>query len=306
MSIATELNDYETYLKNAYDKCEEKEATIPNKKTLQNLTSTIESIKDNVKVYTVTFDSDGGTEVSSQVVISGNVVVEPISPEKDEYMFKYWTLNGEVYDFSTPVTSDITLVAMWETTKEYIELEYIECSGTQYIDTGVILNANIKIEDWITGNINYGNLNGSDGSGSNFRFKYGFNGYWYIGYAGNNRVVYNSEKPIDTDSFYKFTIGKGVQKIEPDIFSYTDSTALSSYPTKSILLFALRENSESINYSKSLKRKECKIYNGDTLIRDFIPVIRKSDNVAMMYDLVNSEFYPNVGTGSFTAGAIKQ
>ena len=37
MSIATELNDYETYLKNAYDKCEEKEATIPNKKTLQNL-----------------------------------------------------------------------------------------------------------------------------------------------------------------------------------------------------------------------------------------------------------------------------
>ena len=306
MSIATEINDYETYLKNAYDKCEEKEATIPNKKTLQNLTSTIESIKDNVKVYTVTFDSDGGTEVSSQVVISGNPAVEPISPEKDEYIFKNWALNGVEYDFSTPVTSDITLVAVWESTKPYIELEYLKSTGTQYIDTGVVLNSNIKIEDWITADTSYGGLNGSDGTGTNFRFKYGFNNSFYIGYAANNYLIESSTKPIDSNTFYKFTIAKGVQKIEPEVFTYSNTSILSSYPTKSILLFALRENSGNINYCSSLKRKECKIYNGTTLIRDFIPVIRKSDNVAMMYDLVNSEFYPNVGTGSFTAGAIKQ
>lgn len=309
MSISEKLTKLNTDISNAYNSIETKGGTVPVNKNTENLASAIESI-EGVAIYTVTFDSDGGTEVSSQVVISGNVAVEPISPEKDEYMFKYWTLNGEVYDFSTPVTSDITLVAMWETTKEYIELEYIECSGTQYIDTGVILNANIKIEDWITGNIDNVSLNGSDGpdsSTSKFRFKYGFNlGNWAIGYADKWLSIYKTSKPIDTNTFYKFTIGKGIQKIEPDIFSYEYNYELGAYPTRTMLLFALRENTNKIMYATNLKRKECKIYNGDTLIRDFIPVIRKSDNVAMMYDLVNSEFYPNVGTGSFTAGAIKQ
>lgn len=190
---------------------------------------------------------------------------------------------------------------------EYQELDYIESTGTQYIDTNYIINANTKIEDWITGNIDNASLNGSDGpnnsSISKFRFKYGFNlGNWAIGYADKWLSIYKTSKPIDTNTFYKFTIGKGIQKIEPDIFSYEYNYGLDAYPTRTMLLFALRENTNKIMYATNLKRKECKIYENNVLIRDFIPCYRKIDNVVGLYDLMNNQFYTNAGTGVFLMG----
>ena len=189
---------------------------------------------------------------------------------------------------------------------EYQELDYIESTGTQYIDTNYIINANTKIEDWITGNIDNASLNGSDGpasSTSKFRFKYGFNlGNWAIGYADKWLSIYKTSKPIDTNTFYKFTIGKGIQKIEPDIFSYEYNYELGAYPTRTMLLFALREDTNKIMYATNLKRKECKIYENNVLIRDFIPCYRKIDNVVGLYDLANNQFYTNAGTGVFLMG----
>ena len=46
----------------------------------------------------------------------------------------------------------------------------------------------------------------------------------------------------------------------------------------------------------------CKIYDNDTLIRDFVPVKRISDNEYGLWDKVTKAFYPNTGTGAFTAG----
>ena len=66
------------------------------------------------KKYTVSFNSDGGSEVPSQIVKKGKTAVAPADPVKDGYTFLGW-YNGEVkWDFSTGVTSDITLVAHWE------------------------------------------------------------------------------------------------------------------------------------------------------------------------------------------------
>ena len=64
--------------------------------------------------YTVTFDTDGAVKtVESQQVRSGSRAVEPKDPEKENYLFKEWTLNGEKYNFSTPVTGNITLKASY-------------------------------------------------------------------------------------------------------------------------------------------------------------------------------------------------
>lgn len=63
--------------------------------------------------YTVTFDSDGGSAVEAQTVNDGATATEPTEPTKDSYTFGGWLLNGAAYDFSTPVTADITLVASW-------------------------------------------------------------------------------------------------------------------------------------------------------------------------------------------------
>ena len=64
--------------------------------------------------HTVTFDSDGGSEVEPQTVEDGQTATEPTAPTKEDYTFEGWLLDGEAYDFSTPVTADITLVAYWE------------------------------------------------------------------------------------------------------------------------------------------------------------------------------------------------
>ena len=63
--------------------------------------------------YTVTFDSNGGTEVESQIVLPGGKVVEPEDPTSSSAAFAGWKLGDDYYDFDTPVNSDITLVAHW-------------------------------------------------------------------------------------------------------------------------------------------------------------------------------------------------
>ena len=64
--------------------------------------------------HTVTFDSDGGSEVEAQTVEDGQTATEPVDPTKEGFVFSGWLLDGEEYDFSTPVTADITLTAFWE------------------------------------------------------------------------------------------------------------------------------------------------------------------------------------------------
>ena len=80
---------------------------------LQN-DSNDESIKEEINYYTVTFDSNGGTNIDSVVIKENDVIIEPSSPEKEGYTFEYWELDGKQYDFNTKVTSEITLIAKWQ------------------------------------------------------------------------------------------------------------------------------------------------------------------------------------------------
>ena len=60
--------------------------------------------------HTVTFTVDGEV-VDTVEVKSGETVAEPVAPKKDGYTFDGWYLEGEKYDFETPVTGDLALVA---------------------------------------------------------------------------------------------------------------------------------------------------------------------------------------------------
>ena len=67
------------------------------------------------EIFTVTFDSDGGSEVASQEVMQGEKIVKPENPTKEGYIFKCWTYENEPWSFiGLPVVSDMTLVAIWE------------------------------------------------------------------------------------------------------------------------------------------------------------------------------------------------
>jgi uncharacterized repeat protein (TIGR02543 family) len=75
--------------------------------------------------YTVTFNSNGGTAVPTQTVAKGGRATAPADPARavpgdsfgPDYVFGGWytaqNLSGSTYDFTTPVTANITLYAKW-------------------------------------------------------------------------------------------------------------------------------------------------------------------------------------------------
>jgi len=78
------------------------------------LTAKWEKVVAPPVTYTVTFDSDGGSAVAAQTVEDGKTATKPADPTKEGYTFKGWYLGSTAYDFSKPVTGNITLTAKWE------------------------------------------------------------------------------------------------------------------------------------------------------------------------------------------------
>lgn len=67
---------------------------------------------------TVSFDTDGGSNIDSVVIKIGETIKEPDIPTKDGYTFKGWYIKEEEFSFSKPITEEITLKAKWEENKE--------------------------------------------------------------------------------------------------------------------------------------------------------------------------------------------
>lgn len=66
------------------------------------------------RTFTVTFTLKIGAGIETQEVKVGSKVLEPKRPEAEGYNFIGWYLNGEEYDFNSPVKSDLNLEAKWE------------------------------------------------------------------------------------------------------------------------------------------------------------------------------------------------
>lgn len=96
-----------------------KTTTKKNDTTNTTTTKKTTTTTTEAKKYTVKFDSNGGSKVSSKEVTSGSKVSKPSNPTRTGYKFGGWTLNNKAYDFNSKVTSNITLVAKW-TAKTYI------------------------------------------------------------------------------------------------------------------------------------------------------------------------------------------
>ena len=67
------------------------------------------------KSYTVSFDTDGGTNITEQVIgANGYIINIPNNPTKENYEFVEWQLDGKTFDIkNTPITKDITLKAIY-------------------------------------------------------------------------------------------------------------------------------------------------------------------------------------------------
>ena len=80
----------------------------------------------------------------------------------------------------------------------------------------------------------------------------------------------------------------------------TSNTLTTS--TVNMYLFALGVTSGVDNRSMRARIYSCRFYEGDTLIRNFIPVRWDATGEIGLYDTVEKKFYTNDGTGEFIAG----
>ncbi len=73
----------------------------------------------DITMFTVTFDYAGGTGTASDISVpSGGNVAAPEDPVKEGFQFDGWYSGDERFDFSSPVTDNITLTAHWKEASE--------------------------------------------------------------------------------------------------------------------------------------------------------------------------------------------
>lgn len=176
----------------------------------------------------------------------------------------------------------------------YKRLEYIQSSGTQYINTGFKPNQNTKIEldvlsaEGTSSNIPY--IFGTQDSSNNY-----FVATWVLGY-GNGMVTTGIN--LYDGKFHVVKVENGALYKDGSIIAQRTVSSFSiGVP---IFLFAVNSSRQSMGYG-ACKLRSCKIYNNGILVRDFIPC-KNSSGVIGLWDDVNSAFYQNAGTGTFTSG----
>ena len=177
----------------------------------------------------------------------------------------------------------------------YKRLEYIQSTGTQYIDTLVNIEANKPITlrvvcDCSFNNVSVGNGVGTTISGNIFYFGTYKGKYCYgLGTVdGVTSVAADTQRRIyDLDApGKKFTVSDKLSLTE---LSFATPTASRTFWLP--------------QWGNGIKLYSCQIYDNSTLIRDYTPC-QKPDGTIGLWDDVNSVFYGNAGTGTFTAGPV--
>lgn len=76
--------------------------------------TTVQAKWEKIVTYTITFNSNNGTTVKSQKVITGEKVIKPTDPTRSGYKFNNWYNGKKIYDFNEEVYENITLTAKWD------------------------------------------------------------------------------------------------------------------------------------------------------------------------------------------------
>lgn len=181
---------------------------------------------------------------------------------------------------------------------EYQEVEYIQSTGTQYINTNykITPNTEIIVDGMIIGNGYFATagragyyMSGIYGNSSTSKIC----AKWRNG-ASSNLTIATSEDigenrhtfKLNKTAFYMDNVNIG------DFNSTYNFSA-----TDDIYIFGLGEVSMSVGRLYSMT-----ISDNGVLVRKLIPCYRKSDNEIGLYDLANNVFYINTGTGTFLMG----
>lgn len=191
---------------------------------------------------------------------------------------------------------------------EYQQVEYIESSGTQYINTNYIPkvnNVNLELDMAWAGNTlgAFETFMGFMKSTTENNPRIGLHKYSSRLMFGANAITTSEIAPVKNERFiYRGDFTSGAQKLYKNGTQITTNGTTYDFSTNTcpVYIFA-RYCPNSMNYS-TMRVYRAKIYEGTTLKMDFIPCYRKSDSVIGLYELVNETFYTNAGSGTFIKG----
>lgn len=196
--------------------------------------------------------------------------------------------------------TQISKVFVWDTQVRprlpsvYQEVEYIQSSGSQYIDTWFNPTWNSELEF---------DFNMYDSSSAYWLFW--ADSWWTVNAFSvfRDRIFcygnqYQSESLyFDIWTRYKLEFKNLTCYLNwSQRFTYTQQSFTSNY---SAYIFAKRRNNYIEMYGK-VRVFWLKLWDDWVLVRDFVPCYRKLDNVIWLYDLVNDVFYTNSWTWTFT------
>jgi len=194
----------------------------------------------------------------------------------------------------------------------YTQLEYLQTDGGAYIDTGIKLKASSKLEfKFISGtSYNYAVFGADNGAAYN-------NGeialFYYINYPDLGDVIHAVMPSSNSSSYVLEPVPRIVDINATYIISYDKDYLVVNGASQSsgwyanyvgnrnVFLFATNRGDNTWTGGDT-KIHYFKMYDGNSLVRDFIPVRRNSDGVLGMYDTVANTLFTNVGTGAFIAG----
>lgn len=189
------------------------------------------------------------------------------------------------------------------------EIEFLQSSGTQYINTGISPSTNFECEvkaEFTQNQAGFDTLLGSYTNNTAFGVALAISGNssklngGYIQF-GSASIV-SSIKTLGLHT-YKSSLKNNTLKINVDGTEDSTSFGSGTPSANTMYLFARNKGSGTIgNYSKA-KVYYCKIWNGGNLVFDAIPV--RVGSTGYMYDRVSGQLFGNSGTGSFTLGNDK-
>lgn len=186
----------------------------------------------------------------------------------------------------------------------YAQLEYIESTGTQWIDTGINASSGMNIYcKWCpTSNSNatfptpFGAWSGTLQNAVIFLCREDLNSFDY--FYGNNQD--NSVGSIYANRPMEVVVKDNVCTVDG---SYTISFPATSFSCQySIYAFVYNGGGIPSNIGVGLRIYELDITSPNGESKKFIPAMRKSDSLVGMYEVAGKAFYSNSGTGSFISG----
>lgn len=183
---------------------------------------------------------------------------------------------------------------------EYQEVEYIQSSGTQYIDTGYIVNASDTISWEFTAMIP---------SQSESEAYMGANGYlqFHVTSSGVGVSTLNASG-LGAKKTFRIDFSNSVTQLYIDNTLVETKNWSGSYNGTSVKLGIFKLGDAGNGWHTTTSPVSCTLYEyainiGGNEVSRCVPCYRKADNVAGLYDLVNNVFYTNAGSGVFAVGA---